>query len=191
MSWSNSRKSESGSEVKQIHPIHGVWKSQKKSHFTTLRANTFWVDKSSYKLSKMANSAIFWKIEACGQIVLPDWWILPQIEMRHFWCFSNRSYFKIYWKYWKRKKLREKMCYFPLCCVRIGPKSNHQQSLSPIFFQMDKKRRWWRDFLFCQTESFLVFQRAFLARRRLSFFRRRTAFPINWKLPVHLAWHCC
>ena len=57
-----------------------------------------------------------------------------QIEMRHFRCFSNRSYFKIYWKYWKRKKLREKMCYFPLCCVRIGPKSNHQQSLSPIFF---------------------------------------------------------
>ena len=118
-------------------------------------------------------------------------WQISKNEMRHFWCFSNRSYFKIYWKYWKRKKLREKMCYFPLCCVRIGPKSNHQQSLSPIFFQMDKKRRWWRDFLFCQTESFLVFQRAFLARRRLSFFRRRTAFPINWKLPVHLAWHCC
>ena len=54
---------------------HSVWKSQKKSH-SPLRAKrvmfTFWVDKSSSKMPKMANSAFFGKPVACGQIVLPD-----------------------------------------------------------------------------------------------------------------------
>ena len=56
--------------------VHGVWKSQKKSH-STLRAKratfTFWEDKSSLKNAK--NGPIcssFWKPEACGQTVLPD-----------------------------------------------------------------------------------------------------------------------
>ena len=47
---------------------HGVWKSLKKSHFTTLRANwaslTYWI--------KMTNLATFRKTEVCGKTVLPD-----------------------------------------------------------------------------------------------------------------------
>ena len=41
---------------------HGVWKSQKKSHSTLWAQQTtftFWVDKSSLKMPKMLNSAIF------------------------------------------------------------------------------------------------------------------------------------
>ena len=55
--------------------MHCVWKSQKKSH-STLRAKratfTFWVDKSSLKMSKWS----FWKSEAYNQPVLPDRLIL-------------------------------------------------------------------------------------------------------------------
>ena len=39
----------------QLHPVHGVWKSQKKSHSTlrTKRAtSTFWVDKNYWKMPK-------------------------------------------------------------------------------------------------------------------------------------------
>ena len=47
---------------------HGVWKSHKKSHFTTLRAKwatlTYWI--------KMTNLATFRKTEVCGKTVLPD-----------------------------------------------------------------------------------------------------------------------
>ena len=88
---------------------------------------------------------------------------------------------KIHLKYicWqKQKKLKEKMCYFPLCCVCIGSKSNHQQTKAfrVLFFsngQADDDEI----FFCCQTESFLVFQRAFLARRRLSFFGWALRFP--------------
>ena len=52
---------------------HSVWKSPKMSH-STLRARratfTFWVDKSSLKMPKMANFGEF-------------------LKMRHFWWFSN------------------------------------------------------------------------------------------------------
>ena len=55
--------------------MHSVWKSPKKLH-STLRAKralfTFWVDKSSSKMPKMANLASFWKSKACGHTVLPD-----------------------------------------------------------------------------------------------------------------------
>ena len=56
--------------------MHGVWKSQKKSH-STLQAKratfTFWVDKSWLKKPKNGQ---FWRVfrkpEAHGQTVLPD-----------------------------------------------------------------------------------------------------------------------
>ena len=55
--------------------LHGVWKLQKKSH-STLRAKrarfTFWVDKSSLKMSKMVHLTSFRKSGNCGQTVLPD-----------------------------------------------------------------------------------------------------------------------
>ena len=62
--------------VKRITETHGVWKSQKKSH-STLRAKRttflFWVDKSWLKnAQKWCILASFWKLEACGQTVLPD-----------------------------------------------------------------------------------------------------------------------
>ena len=88
-----------------------------------------------------------------------------KIKMRHFWCFSNRSYFKIYWKYWKRKKLREKMCYFPLCCVRIGPKSNHQQSLSPIFFSNGQETPMMTRFSFLSDGKFSRFSKSLFSQK--------------------------
>ena len=82
-------------------PLHGVWKSQKKSH-STLRAKratiTFWVDKSLLKMPKMVQFwRVFWKPEACGQTVLPDRSVLigqklaenAKIQMRLFGWFSN------------------------------------------------------------------------------------------------------
>ena len=61
--------------TKVMKELHSVWKSPKKSH-STLRAKratfTFWVDKSSLKMPKMANLASFWKSKACGHTVLPD-----------------------------------------------------------------------------------------------------------------------
>ena len=54
---------------------HNIWKLQKKSH-STLKAKramfTFWVDKSSLKMTKKVSLAIFWKPEFCSQTVLPD-----------------------------------------------------------------------------------------------------------------------
>ena len=44
------------------------------------------------KMLKMANSAIFWKIEACGQIVLPDWWILEGLKLM-----ENDKFRKMKW----------------------------------------------------------------------------------------------
>lgn len=87
------------------------------------------------------------------------------IEMRHFRCFLNRSYFEIYWKYWKRKKLREKMCYFPLCCVRIGPKSNHQQSLSPIFFSNGQETPMMTRFSFLSDGKFSRFSKSLFSQK--------------------------
>ena len=55
--------------------LHGVWKSQKKSHsiWRAKRATlTFWVDKSLLKMPKMVNFASFWKPETCSQTVLPE-----------------------------------------------------------------------------------------------------------------------
>ena len=92
-------------------------------------------------------------------------WQISKNEMRHFWCFSNRSYFKIYWKYWKRKKLREKMCYFPLCCVRIGPKSNHQQSLSPIFFSNGQETPMMTRFSFLSDGKFSRFSKSLFSQK--------------------------
>ena len=55
--------------------LHGVSKSQKKSH-STLRAKratfNFWVDKNSLKMPKMAHFGMFRKHEDCSQSVLPD-----------------------------------------------------------------------------------------------------------------------
>ena len=53
---------------KNFYMSHGVWKSHKKSPFTTLRAKwatlTYWI--------KMTNLATFRKTEVCGKTVLPD-----------------------------------------------------------------------------------------------------------------------
>ena len=64
--------------VTQIPQMHGVWKSQKKSH-STLQSNC----EASYvyilsgqkfitKWQKWSNLASFWKTEACGHTELPD-----------------------------------------------------------------------------------------------------------------------
>ena len=53
---------------------------------------TFWVDKSQLKMAKMAS---FWKVEACGQIVLPDMLVgqklMENAKIQKFKCdiFSN------------------------------------------------------------------------------------------------------
>ena len=94
---------------KNYMPTHSVWKSQKKSH-SALRAKratfTFWVAKSSLKMPKMVNLAIFWKLVACSQAVLPDiftrqklvenagiekfkWDILSDFET--LWCCCNNA----------------------------------------------------------------------------------------------------
>ena len=74
--------------------VHSVWKSQKKSH-STLRAKratfTFWVDKSWLKMPKMVNFGEFLKIEACGQIVLPDKEILKDKNWRKMPKYKNSN----------------------------------------------------------------------------------------------------
>ena len=49
-----------------ISLLHGVWKSQKKSH------SIFEWTKVNYKCQKLSILARFWKSEACGQTALPD-----------------------------------------------------------------------------------------------------------------------
>ena len=39
----------------KVHSLHGVWKSQKKSHSTLQATFSFWVEKSSLKMPKMVN----------------------------------------------------------------------------------------------------------------------------------------
>ena len=60
---------------RKVKSVHSVWKLEKKSH-STLRAKratfTFWGDKSSLKMPKMANFATLRKSEAYGQTVLPE-----------------------------------------------------------------------------------------------------------------------
>ena len=91
VSWSNSRKSESGSEVKQIHPIHCL-KITEKVSFYDFTSEYILTEQKFIKMLKMANSAIFWKIEACGQIVLPDWWILEGLKLM-----ENDKFRKMKW----------------------------------------------------------------------------------------------
>ena len=81
---------------------HGVWKSHKKSHFTTLRAKwatlTYWI--------KMTNLATFRKTEVCGKTVLPDksisigqnWWKMPKLKNKSFQpkkCYQYKNWTKI------------------------------------------------------------------------------------------------
>ena len=77
---------------------HGGWKSKKKSHLTLrateLRLHSEWTKVHS-KCQKIINLGEFLKLEACGQTVLPDRWILirqklvkntkmSKNQMRHF-----------------------------------------------------------------------------------------------------------
>ena len=81
---------------------HGVWKSQKKSHWT-LRAKratfTFLNGQKFIKnCQKWSILASFWKPKICGQTVLPDRSVLirqkvagkrQKVQMRDFESFSN------------------------------------------------------------------------------------------------------
>ena len=85
-----------------------VFENHRKSRISTLRAKramfTFWVDKSWFEMQKMFNLATFWKLEACGQTVLPDRSILigPKLvtflvifkHCKKAWC-TCREYLRI------------------------------------------------------------------------------------------------
>ena len=84
----------------RIFIMHGVWKSQKKSH-STLRAKratfTFWMDKNRLKMPKMVHFGEFlktWSLRSnsvtrqvsFNRRKIGGKW---KIQMRHFWWFWN------------------------------------------------------------------------------------------------------
>ena len=99
----NTKSSVTALKVHLFHSVHGVWKSQKKSH-STLRAKratfTFWVDKSWLKMPKMVHFGEFlktWSLRSNSVTrevsfnrtkiggKCQNW----KIQMQHFGWFSN------------------------------------------------------------------------------------------------------
>ena len=109
--------------------IHGIWKSQKKSH-STLRAKratfTFWVDKSLLKMPKMADLTSFWKMrlfEEFSNNVLSNTNSISTVYFEVAFAFISRP--KCNLRHWEQTKWMnfqsdENKFYFKVsCCLEL------------------------------------------------------------------------
>ena len=151
--------------------MHGVWKSQKKSH-STLRAKratfTFWVDKSSLKMPKMVHFGQFlktWSLlsnSVTRQVSFNRTKIggkcqNSKIQMRHFGWFSNtvRMLTVQQKPYSKNHRFSTKCCSFQLLSHKFSLDTLWHALTNivgkKLFKRNDDVQHEWADVPNCQT----------------------------------------